>query len=243
MKARMRISSCNYTWLYLTLLQIFVYAITCSNGLGCPHCNRQKCKYPTNCPGGLTYEPYCGCCLVCAKVLGESCGGPWGSSGHCDKGLECYISPFAYTKGSSIGVCRHIPVSGYAAAPTFSTCRPACTPEYCMKDHTAICSATNNAIEIKTCRGGCQHTSCDACSYIPVCHKCAVDDFKCLKRYGRCLKRKRCNRSTFPCPASQKGSSNTYHKMKHGIFQCGVPDCIPITEAPTNATATVTTDG
>lgn len=76
------------------------------NGLACGHCNRKLCKYPTNCAGGLTYEANCGCCLVCAKVLGETCGGEWGANGRCDKGLECYVSPFAYAKGSSIGICR-----------------------------------------------------------------------------------------------------------------------------------------
>ena len=31
----------------------------------------------------------CGCCLICAKVEGEYCGGVWRRLGTCDKGLKC----------------------------------------------------------------------------------------------------------------------------------------------------------
>ena len=97
--------------LYLILCLV---VIDRANALACGHCNRKLCDYPTNCAGGLTFEPNCGCCLVCAKVLGETCGGEWGSSGRCDKGLECYVSEFGYTKGSSIGICRRKSMFLYA---------------------------------------------------------------------------------------------------------------------------------
>lgn len=38
--------------------------------------------------GGLVIDP-CRCCDVCAKVMGELCGGPWNYLGKCDKGLKC----------------------------------------------------------------------------------------------------------------------------------------------------------
>lgn len=38
--------------------------------------------------GGLVKDP-CRCCDVCAKVMGELCGGPWNYLGKCDKGLKC----------------------------------------------------------------------------------------------------------------------------------------------------------
>ncbi|GAA6096682.1 cysteine-rich motor neuron 1 protein-like isoform X1 [Tachysurus ichikawai] len=33
----------------------------------------------------------CGCCYVCAKQLGESCGGLYGLIGTCDQGLRCVL--------------------------------------------------------------------------------------------------------------------------------------------------------
>ncbi|XP_047665501.1 cysteine-rich motor neuron 1 protein-like isoform X1 [Tachysurus fulvidraco] len=33
----------------------------------------------------------CGCCYMCAKQLGESCGGLYGSIGTCDQGLGCVL--------------------------------------------------------------------------------------------------------------------------------------------------------
>lgn len=35
----------------------------------------------------------CGCCDVCAKQLGEDCGGLYGMIGTCDKGLDCDLPP------------------------------------------------------------------------------------------------------------------------------------------------------
>ena len=31
----------------------------------------------------------CGCCLVCGKVINETCGGPWDGFGKCVRGLFC----------------------------------------------------------------------------------------------------------------------------------------------------------
>ncbi|XP_076032009.1 uncharacterized protein LOC143019916 [Oratosquilla oratoria] len=56
---------------------------------------------PVNCKWG-TQKDVCGCCLVCAKGLGEVCGGPWFSSGRCGRGLRCLRDE---TDFNSEGVC------------------------------------------------------------------------------------------------------------------------------------------
>ena len=54
----------------------------------------------------------------------------------------------------------------------------------------------------RDCHGSCQHTSCQACSWVdpdPDCGACASDDFGCIKRFAKCIKRSYCTRSKFPC--------------------------------------------
>ena len=52
----------------------------------------------------------CGCCTICAKDVGESCGGLWGIQGKCGNNLVCK-KPFNYENADdeedhySIGVC------------------------------------------------------------------------------------------------------------------------------------------
>lgn len=54
------------------------------------------------CKGGIVYG-ICGCCQVCAKIEGESCGGLSDSYGKCDTGLLCY--PGSRPKHRQ-GICR-----------------------------------------------------------------------------------------------------------------------------------------
>ncbi|XP_057314575.1 uncharacterized protein LOC130655793 isoform X1 [Hydractinia symbiolongicarpus] len=42
--------------------------------------------------GGLVKD-VCNCCYVCAKVKGETCGGPFQIAGKCAKGLTCRKTP------------------------------------------------------------------------------------------------------------------------------------------------------
>ena len=62
--------------------------------LRCLPCNRSRCVplNELNCKGGLVKD-VCGCCVICAKLNGEKCGGPWHEYGTCDYGLTCYKSP------------------------------------------------------------------------------------------------------------------------------------------------------
>lgn len=63
-----------------------------TDALGWLPCNKVKCRsfiiLIRHCKGGLTNDVG-GCCKTCAKVEGESCGGPWGIEGSCDVGLYC----------------------------------------------------------------------------------------------------------------------------------------------------------
>ncbi|XP_037032412.1 cysteine-rich motor neuron 1 protein-like isoform X2 [Bradysia coprophila] len=59
-------------------------------------CNQQECDVirAEDCPGkGLVVMDPCKCCRVCAKTLGEKCGGPNGFSGTCEPQLECISKP------------------------------------------------------------------------------------------------------------------------------------------------------
>ena len=50
----------------------------------CPSTEELECR-------GGTVSDLCGCCDVCAKVVGEECGGPFNMLGTCDEGLHCDI--------------------------------------------------------------------------------------------------------------------------------------------------------
>lgn len=53
----------------------------------------------------------------------------------------------------------------------------------------------------QSCQSPCQHTSCQACNFEsePKCKACQKDDFRCLKRYGKCVKRQYCTKRKYPC--------------------------------------------
>lgn len=73
-----------------------------------PGCDPALCPVVEECSGG-TVPDSCGCCLECARVVNETCGGLHQLEGTCDEGLVC---EFTVTVGSKIpndgetGVCR-----------------------------------------------------------------------------------------------------------------------------------------
>ncbi|OQV12143.1 hypothetical protein BV898_13560 [Hypsibius exemplaris] len=103
-------------------------------------------------------------------------------------------------------------------------CQPKCTSDFCSKNPRAICSAEDNADQSKSCQETCQHTSCSACRFLQSvprpCPHCAKDDFKCIKQFGRCIRKQNCRRRKFPCV-----SKGLAAKEDFGKFQCSVPDC------------------
>ncbi|RXM92763.1 Gonadotropin-releasing hormone II receptor [Acipenser ruthenus] len=75
----------------------FPFTLKCAEGtelqtLHCPPCERIHCTprkaLKLQCNGGIT-TGICGCCPVCAKTEGETCGGKWDYLGKCDEGLVC----------------------------------------------------------------------------------------------------------------------------------------------------------
>ncbi|KAK0139032.1 Venom protein 302 [Merluccius polli] len=162
--------------------------------LHCPPCERIHCTprraLKLQCSGGVT-TGICGCCPVCARTAGESCGGRWDYLGKCDAGLVC-MKPEPLEDMERGGICR----AGKAASHLMSrigmaiimsriwanlfsktiltdyyllestdldNCRPDCTREYCQANPTEICSARSASLQKKDCHGACQHTSCSSC--------------------------------------------------------------------------------
>ncbi len=76
------------------------------NCLQCGPCDLSDCP-ELNCPGGIVESP-CRCCEICAKQLGEICGGVWDSEGTCDEGLYCGITPDfgGSVVEDSVGTCQ-----------------------------------------------------------------------------------------------------------------------------------------
>jgi hypothetical protein len=71
--------------LSLLLLCLFVrgyFATDCGDP---SQCMSHLCPQPKHCPLGTTKEP-CGCCKVCWKKEGETCGG---LNGRCGLGYTC----------------------------------------------------------------------------------------------------------------------------------------------------------
>ncbi|GLD58862.1 insulin-like growth factor-binding protein 4 [Lates japonicus] len=158
--------------------------------LHCPPCERIHCSsqrtLKLQCKGGVT-TGVCGCCPVCARTEGETCGGTWDYLGKCDEGLVCVYQDAAADKPDEErkGICKAViePLDP-------ETCHPDCTREYCQANSSAICSARFVSLEKKACQGSCQHTSCSSCLLLkpPSCPQaCASSDSSCLHRFGRCV--------------------------------------------------------
>lgn len=79
--------------------------------LQCPPCERIHCSsrraLKLQCKGGVT-TGVCGCCPVCAKTEGETCGGTWDYLGKCDEGLVCVFQDSAAAKPDAErkGICK-----------------------------------------------------------------------------------------------------------------------------------------
>ncbi|XP_066272102.1 cysteine-rich motor neuron 1 protein-like [Branchiostoma lanceolatum] len=194
--------------------------------LQCPPCERIHCSprkaSKLKCKGGTTLG-ICNCCSVCAKVEGEKCGGKWDYLGKCDAGLTCEREPDSrgmLSRPDSKGICRRSNEQQEEGLPKY--CRPKCTPEFCKANPKSICSAYDMAHTKQACQGECQHTSCSACRYIdpePECQKCDTNDFRCIRRFGKCVRRMECSRNKHPCKMDPK------HEVSGGKWMCMVPGC------------------
>ena len=86
-------------------------------------------------------------------------------------------------------------------------------------------SCRDNADKKQDCQGDCQHTACSACRFVhdsDDCVKCRQDDFNCMKRFAKCMKKKQCTKSIFPC---RRKTSVSKHQKQHFIkmLVIGVP--------------------
>lgn len=90
----------------------------------------------------------------------------------------------------------------------------------------------SDVVDLKReCHGSCQHTSCQACSWVdpdPDCGACASDDFRCIKRFAKCIKRNFCSRQKFPCKqigvsieSRRKIASRAQHTSLDKMIQSG----------------------
>lgn len=203
---------------------IIMTVVTVGWGLQCPPCERIHCSpreaSQLTCPGGVT-TGICGCCPTCAKVVGERCGGDFNYLGKCDKDLYCQIqNPQKYTDRQPEGQCVTVPFHIQDSPRPAPKCRPMCSPKFCRQHPRAVCSAIKVAEVSRSCQSPCQHTSCQACRFEwePKCKACQKDDFRCLKRYGKCVKRQYCTKRKYPCKPQ-------YSRKQEGRFQCDVPRC------------------
>ncbi|XP_013876967.1 cysteine-rich motor neuron 1 protein [Austrofundulus limnaeus] len=188
--------------------------------LHCPPCERIHCSsrraLRLQCKGGVT-TGVCGCCPVCARTEGETCGGTWDYLGKCDEGLLCvYQEPD--TDGPEAERKRTCKTVIEPLDP--ESCKPACTRDYCQSNPSAICSARLVSLEKKACQGSCQHTSCSSCLLLrrPSCHHtCASSDSTCLQHFGRCVQNHLGERSLPVCSSDLQ---------TEGTLVCLVPECL-----------------
>ena len=92
----------------LVSLMMLSRVLVVVTGLQCSACaDKSSCPTVTRCAGG-TVPDACGCCLECARVVNETCGGRYRSEGKCDRGLVCVITPRpgAVITGEEVGMCR-----------------------------------------------------------------------------------------------------------------------------------------
>jgi len=92
----------------LVSLTVIWYCLLPVAGLQCPGCgDKLDCPSVVDCRGG-TVPDRCGCCLECARVTNQTCGGRYRSEGKCDEGLVCVITPRpgAVITGEEVGMCR-----------------------------------------------------------------------------------------------------------------------------------------
>ncbi|XP_075160973.1 crimpy [Haematobia irritans] len=88
------------------------------NGLKC-YCNPKECDVirSLDCPGkGLIVLDPCNCCPICAKTVGEVCGGPGDFSGRCEPPLKCVAK---LPTANALGVCMDLSFSSTSTSTSY----------------------------------------------------------------------------------------------------------------------------
>ena len=125
-------------------------------------CSFQRCPplRLSECKAGIARD-FCHCCFVCAKALGEPCGGLDNMYGTCAKGLKC-VSARVFGKGrcidprlptnatSRLTVLPAVNTSSGATATTAPVSNherclqtPKCTLDFCSDNRNKICSVNS----------------------------------------------------------------------------------------------------
>lgn len=118
-----------------------------SSGTSCPStCSRCPPLRISDCRAGIAREA-CGCCLVCAKALGETCGGLDGIYGTCGTNLTCISIQGRYRKG------RCVPRVVPSAPPTTATSNPTSLPTTNSSNAlpTTTAPASRNCLQVPKC--------------------------------------------------------------------------------------------
>ncbi|KAK3748835.1 hypothetical protein QZH41_011160, partial [Actinostola sp. cb2023] len=90
---------------------------------------------------GVVKDP-CNCCDVCAKQVGQKCGGPWNLAGRCDKGLSCVVRKDGI-------IIQDRTTCATLSCPNYHTCavsdqQAMCQcPRHCKKTGLKVCGLTN----------------------------------------------------------------------------------------------------
>ena len=88
----------------------------------CPLCNVENCVdeevVQKSCPDSTLVADPCGCCKVCGRKFGETCGGAYEYLGKCEYHLVCTAKSSEYFSGTNVsGICtsKYVYTNIYAA--------------------------------------------------------------------------------------------------------------------------------
>ncbi|XP_067120365.1 venom protein 302-like isoform X2 [Centruroides vittatus] len=98
----------------VTVLIITFCFLSVGMSLKCRSCSEVDCvdKTEEDCPGVGVTKYGCACCYICAKKIGDVCGGPFDIFGICGRDLECVKNPSPEGNNSAIhsanskGICQ-----------------------------------------------------------------------------------------------------------------------------------------
>eukprot|EP00112_Aurelia_sp_Birch-Aquarium-sp1_P008678 Seg1962.2 transcript_id=Seg1962.2/GoldUCD/mRNA.D3Y31 product="Venom protein 302" protein_id=Seg1962.2/GoldUCD/D3Y31 len=110
-----------FVWVAILTLSFQLVCVYSANPENC-NCGRTICPSTNNCLQNRILDD-CGCCFVCARNVGEVCGGKRNSFGKCGVGLKCDFgenNPGSYLK---IGFCeKNLLVRKASSRPTPKPC-------------------------------------------------------------------------------------------------------------------------
>ena len=125
-----------------------------SSATSCPsECGRCPPLRPSQCRAG-TVNDICGCCFVCAKAFGETCGGIDGIYGTCGVNLTCLPNtPRDRDRGVfGKGLCMpSVAPIGTPPTTTASSSRPVSLPTNTSSGVPPTTPASRNCLQVPMC--------------------------------------------------------------------------------------------